>query len=376
MAEEGFAGFQAFSNPLQEATAVASDQVLRIREGERALIVTNPSRDVAAISMALYDAVQDRGGIPMLIYQPKKSLLDFADRSVISALASFPDVVVSISQLKMGKDTEAIRKPYKIGGVTYDHIFKYLLYGKKTIRSFWSPGVTVDMFCRAVPIDYEQLREDCRRLKARLDRASTVRVTAVSGTDMTVGVDGRKATADDGDFSTRGAGGNLPAGEVFVSPAMGSSAGRLVFDGSVSTHDGVIVLDNPISMEVRDGFVTDISGRQEASMLSHSISQAEEKAVALEKEGGLPEGTGLVYSKNSRNIGELGIGLNRRARIVGKMLEDEKVYGTCHFAIGSNYDMDGPALIHLDGLVKSPTITVVGDGGSEETILERGKLPG
>lgn len=56
------------------------------------------------------------------------------------------------------------------------------------------------------------------------------------------------------------------------------------------------------------------------------------------------------------------------------MLEDEKVLGTIHFAIGSNYDEDAPALIHLDGLVKLPTVVLLMPTGEEITIMEHGAL--
>jgi leucyl aminopeptidase (aminopeptidase T) len=70
----------------------------------------------------------------------------------------------------------------------------------------------------------------------------------------------------------------------------------------------------------------------------------------------------------------LGIGLNRKAKIVANMLEDEKVYGTCHFAVGSNYDGDAEALIHLDGLVKRPTIVAINRKGDEKTMMADGRL--
>ena len=56
------------------------------------------------------------------------------------------------------------------------------------------------------------------------------------------------------------------------------------------------------------------------------------------------------------------------------MLEDEKAFHTCHFAIGANYDNDAPSLIHLDGVVKSPTITLISADGSSKIILENGIL--
>jgi len=56
------------------------------------------------------------------------------------------------------------------------------------------------------------------------------------------------------------------------------------------------------------------------------------------------------------------------------MLEDEKAFRTCHFAIGHNYDEDAPALIHLDGLVMEPTIVAIMANGRNVVIEEAGEL--
>ena len=88
----------------------------------------------------------------------------------------------------------------------------------------------------------------------------------------------------------------------------------------------------------------------------------------------MPSGMGVVYARNARNIGELGIGLNPSANITGNMLEDEKAFHTCHFAIGQNYDGDAPALIHFDGVVRNPTIVFTYADGKEVTVLETGEL--
>jgi leucyl aminopeptidase (aminopeptidase T) len=56
------------------------------------------------------------------------------------------------------------------------------------------------------------------------------------------------------------------------------------------------------------------------------------------------------------------------------MLEDEKAFSTCHFAVGQNYDEDAPALIHLDGLVMNPTITAILEDGSKQIIERDGRL--
>jgi len=86
------------------------------------------------------------------------------------------------------------------------------------------------------------------------------------------------------------------------------------------------------------------------------VKEGETKARQMGRSGDLRPALSRKYAKNTWAIGELGVGLNRKARIVANMLEDEKVYGTCHFAVGSNYD-GRRGFDSLGWLVKSPTIS-------------------
>jgi leucyl aminopeptidase (aminopeptidase T) len=361
-------------NPsLEEAARIACSDVLKIQKGEQVLIITNPKRDVETISRALYRAALDCGGVPVLMIQPEKTQFDFAEPAIIAAFRARPEVVMSISAEKLGKDKEGIAHPYKYNGEQWDHIFHLQMYGEKSCRSFWSPSTTLESFTRTVPIDYAELGRRCAAINEILSKAVSVHVTAPGGTDITVGLKGRAAKADDGDFSRAGAGGNLPAGESFISPENGTARGIIVFDGSISLHDRDIIIKEPIHCEVSGGFVTGISGGKDAEALLETITLAERDALEFEKTEKLPKGQGGVYAKNARNIGELGIGLNPKARITGGMLEDEKAFHTCHFAIGHNYDSDAPALIHLDGLVRKPTIIARMEDGTGVTIEEAGE---
>ncbi|HEX2923471.1 MAG TPA: leucyl aminopeptidase, partial [Chloroflexota bacterium] len=66
------------------------------------------------------------------------------------------------------------------------------------------------------------------------------------------------------------------------------------------------------------------------------------------------------YARNAWGVGEVGLGLNPRAEMIPDMLEAEKVGGTVHVAIGSNYDRDLLALTHYDMLMTRPRIWVDG----------------
>lgn len=352
---------------------VVMQDVLKVKKGERVLIIANPA--TAEIAQDLYHASETSGALTTLMYQPDRTSFDNATPEVLAAISANPDVCLSISNIKLGKDPQATANPYKTeDGQEYTHIFDYLLDGKKTMRAAWTPGITADMMNRTAAIDYKQLQANCKKLEDLFSGAVTVHVTAPAGTDLVVPVTGRKLMFDDGDFSKPGTGGNIPAGEVFISPVVGGCEGVIVYDGSMTFADGDSIIETPIKCKVEKGFVTDISGGAESRRLLKTITEAEIRAFVLEKEKKLPAGQGSVYKKNARNIGELGIGLNPAARVTGNMLEDEKAFRTCHFAIGENYDNDAPSLIHLDGVVRNPTITLTYADGSTKIIMENGEL--
>ena len=349
------------------------NNVCKIKKNESVLIIANPATDF--IAQELYTAANQAGAKTSLIYQNSKTSFDNAEKTVLAAIGTNPDVCFSISEIKLGKDPDATANPYKNdNGEPFTHIFDYLLEGKKSMRAVWTPGITEDMYNRTVNINYGELAERCKKLGKIFENAINVQVTAAGGTNISVPVYGRKLMNDDGDFSKPGTGGNIPAGEVFISPLVGKCQGVIVYDGSMTFSDGDSILETPITCKVENGYVTEISGGEEAKRLLKTITEAENRSIEYEKNGKLPEGQGAIYKKNARNIGELGIGLNPAASITGNMLEDEKAFHTCHFAIGENYDNDAPSLIHLDGVVRNPTITLTYDDGSTRTILSDGTL--
>ena len=352
---------------------VVVQDVVKVRKGERVLVIANPA--TSEIAQDLYKASCDAGAVSTLMYQPDRTSFDNATPEVLAAIGANPDVCFSISNIKLGKDPAAQANPYKTeDGQEYTHIFDYLMDGKKSMRGAWTPGITLDMMNRTAAIDYELLQARCKKLEELFTNAKSVHITAPAGTDVTISVENRKLMFDDGDFSKPGTGGNIPAGEVFISPVVGKTEGTIVYDGSMTFSDGDSILETPITCKIENGFVTDIKGGTEARRLLKTITEAETRPFTLEKEKKLPAGQAAVYKRNARNIGELGIGLNPAAQITGNMLEDEKAFNTCHFAIGENYDNDAPALIHLDGVVRSPTITVIYADDTSKVILNNGVI--
>lgn len=326
--------------------------VIGLREGEEVLIVTNFEGDVFPIARAVFDATKELGGKPVMAVQAEKSQFEFAERLVNEAIRASPDVCVMLTANKLGKDPYGMTVGY-VGrdGKKYNSIFNLLFHGDRRIRTFFSPGITREIFERAVPVDYAKMRSVAAKLKKALDEGDEVRVTSPGGTDATVDIRGRKAHADDGNFTLPGLGGNLPAGEVFVSPVVRGVSGTIVIDGTISLSPGSVIPKKPIKLQMKDGYVSKITGGEDAKKLIEVIRRGE----GMAREQSLKD-----QERNARHIGELGIGINPKAQMTGTLLEDEKLGRTVHFAIGSNFDQDAEAMIHLDGLVMRPDMWVDG----------------
>jgi len=346
---------------LIEAARVAMREVVGLKDGEEVLIVTNFEGDVFPIARSIFDVTREMGGKPTMVVQELKTTYTYAERLVLESIKAQPDVIVSLSANKMGKDPHGLMVGY-VGrdGRKYDHIFDKLIDGDKRIRGFWSPTTNVEMFERCVALDYNAMQCTAQDLKKALEGKKEIHVTSPGGTDAFISIRGRSPMLDDGNFRSPGTGGNLPAGEVFISPAIAGVSGTIVFDGTVDLVPDAVIPEQPVRISLKDGYVSKVTGGVEAKGLLKVIEKGEQMA----REKGLKD-----EERNARHIGELGIGINYKAKMTGNLLEDEKVGKTVHFAIGANYDNDANAMIHQDCLVMKPSMWV-----DNRQIMKDGRL--
>ena len=340
------------SSELLRIARTVLEQSLALQPGERVLIVGNPEETSRLICDAYFEATLQMGGQPLLARQPARAITDMSDPGVLAALGSEPDIIFSISTDKIGKDPHGLHIGY-VGrdGQKYTSIFDKITEGDKRARAGTSPGIKMDTFLRCMEVDYTAMRTQAAAMKKAVEGHSEMHIETPAGTDLAVGMRGRKMFVDDGDLRKPGRFGNLPCGEIFFSPELGTARGRIVFDGVIATGPECLVPTEPLVMEVDAGYVTRILPSAHAAVVEASIREGAARAQAMGKED---------YARNSWGVGELGLGLNPRAKMVPDMLEAEKVGGTCHVAIGSNYDRDLPALTHYDMLMTHPRIWVDG----------------
>jgi leucyl aminopeptidase (aminopeptidase T) len=208
------------------------------------------------------------------------------------------------------------------------------------------PGITQEMILRTLSIDYSSLGKLCHKLEKIITKGNNVIITSPGGTNLNLSIKNRVALSDTGDFSKAGSMGNLPAGETFIAPIENKTNGVVVFDGAFAD----IELDEPITVKIKSGKAVKISGGKAAKELENLIKLAGEKA---------------------KIVCEFGIGTNKTTKLIPEVLEAEKVYGTCHLALGNNATFGGKNSVqfHSDGIIKKPTIMI-----DNKTIMKLGKF--
>ena len=320
--------------PIDTALAQAARNVvehcLGIKAGEVVSIVTDSADpDRLEISRALWEEARGKGAEVILAEMlPRKNSGEEPPGPIAQLMAE--SKVFLCPTTKSLSHTQARRNASARGA-----------------RGASLPTITKEMVVRCLTADYGSIAALTTRVAEKLRQGSKFKVESELGTSLELERQDRTVGADTGLLINPGDFGNLPAGEAFFAPIEGTANGKIVFDGSVAD---VGILAEPIELQVERGVARIVSTSAPAQELERSLSAHGPKAF---------------------NIAELGVGTNDRAIVSGNILEDEKVLGTVHVALGNNAGMGGTVNvpIHLDGLIRNATLYVDG-----ELVLDKGKL--
>lgn len=297
----------------------------------------------AAMSGAYYLAAQQLNLDTKLVFQKVKSRGDVADEDVVNSLSELPEANVIILNMsdKLG-NIKDLGKSFRRWIKKKNHRFvSAMSLGDLNTEKI---GQIVD----AMDVSYKPFQANHEKLREQFDYTDEIHITTKAGTDFYYNIKGINGISADGNYTSSGTGGNLPAGEVYAPPNGKRIEGKIVIDGSSRVQNGTIVAKESITLEIHDGNITEIKGGEEAKELENTLNWA----ASVAKHPG-----------SVRRICELGIGLNPKAKIIGATIIDDKVLGTAHVGIGSNYWFGGNiyAIIHLDQVFRNPKIEFDGN---------------
>ncbi|WP_394740624.1 aminopeptidase [Natronococcus roseus] len=305
---------------LRAAAETAVRQCLALESSESCAVVTDDERE--PIGEAIYEVASEISDDAVIVRYPPGETHGGEPPEPVAAAMAGADVVLAPTSKSLSH-TRARGEANEAGA-----------------RVATLPGITEEVFTTGLDADYEAIADHSADVLEQVEDAEEIRVTAPAGTDITFGIGDREFLSDTGIVHEPGQMSNLPAGEVFVSPE--TADGTFVVDGTMRPH-GLLEDGQELRFEVEDGLVTEISDDEIRETVENAAEEVGDAAY---------------------NLAELGIGTNVAVTdLVGSVLLDEKAGGTVHIAIGDDAgiggDVDAP--IHLDGILREPTVWADGE---------------
>ena len=308
---------------MMRGARILMDDCASVKPGETVLIVTDTK--LVEIGQILIDAAYEREAEPILtVIKPRDWDGQEPPKPVAEAMKQADVVFAPVS--KSITHTRAVKEAAAAGS-------RILVMTAFTPRLMISGGIEAD---------FRAQRPYCERLAELFTAADKVRLTTPAGTDLTMSATGRQGNALTCMVDRHGLFSPVPNIEANFSPLEGSAEGTIVVDASIP-YIGIGLLEEPITMKVEGGFITDIQGGRQAETLKEDLEAKDDP--------------------NVYNIAELGVGLNPMSEMTGIMLDDEGVLGSAHIGIGTNITLGGnlKAPIHYDLVIWRPTIELDGE---------------
>jgi len=224
---------------------------------------------------------------------------------------------------------------------------------RRRIRYAHKVGVTSQIMRQGMRADYRLVDELSQRLCERMPQAARLRVETGAGTAFTATFDPALAWVKTSGLINRRYWSNLPAGEVFTTPA--SVDGVFVCDGTAGDYFGPKYGDlrsTPLTLEISGGrLVSARCARKDLEAEFWSYCHTDE---------------------HSDRVGELAFGTNIALdKMIGVLLQDEKIPGV-HIAFGDPYGSQTGApwksRTHIDVLTRECDVWI-----DEEQVIGSGR---
>lgn len=189
--------------------------------------------------------------------------------------------------------------------------------------------------------DFHEMKKLCLAVGEKIKDRSRIEITTPRGSHYTASIEGRAPFMSFGMAHEPGTACTPPCVMCSTCAVEGTGEGVVYLDGSV-IHPSIGLVTDAIKLTIHKGLITDITGGPQAQALKELLTSFHEDAAF--------------------NVGEIGIGLNTKCKLRGRMLEDEGCGGTVHFGIGDNRGFGGhmACSFHLDAVFCEPTLLVDG----------------
>jgi aminopeptidase len=316
----------------------AVETCLAVRRGERVTLIADEVSRAVAASLAYALARREAAWTGYRIEDYATRPLAPAPKEILSGLESADVGILCVQPLpgELGARREIVA-----------------VVERRQIRYAHMVGVTPEIMQQGMRADYAQVDRLSERLRERMCAAESLTVRTEAGTDLKASFDSSLEWVKTSGLISRRYWSNLPAGEVFTTPA--SVDGTFVCDSTAGDHFCGKYGDlqrTPLRLEIRSG----------------SLVRARCARKDLEEEFWAYCHT----DENSHRVGELAFGTNLSlSDTIGVLLQDEKLPGV-HLAFGDPYGSQTHAAwssrTHVDVLARHCDVWI-----DEDQVIAKGR---
>lgn len=321
---------------LASAADILARDLVHVKLGEHVLVYADSESDWA-VAEATARAVHNAGGkVALMRYPAPRGVGEDADVDLpepLSAAMINCDLMIEFSKMYL----------------LYSTPWRRAMQAKRA-RYLCLSGMTSDMMARCVGgINVDALIKFQDKIAELTRNAKRMRITTPAGTDVEFENDPKRPVFTEGVVADR-PGDYMLVGQVDWAPVERTLKGKIVFDGAVWPPDDLGKLANPVTLTIHAGRVVSIDGGREARVFSKWLDGFNDPAM--------------------HNVAHAAYGCNPGAKLSGRIVEDERVWGAVEWGLGyqgeSFLGVSGPAKTHTDGICLNASIWMDGKQISTE----------
>lgn len=306
-----------------------------LKKDETVLIISEPPTDKRVVD-SFFDAAYQMGATPVSVMIPYRGEQNVEPAKPLAAAMKNVDLCITINPYESADYyTRATVAMLESGtrvlgwqSITAETLIKYVYYHDFTITD----GI-------------------CNQLEKIIASSSTIKITCANGTNISASLGGRPVQINPGEVSQPGAEGYLPPGVVGQAPIEESWNGRAVFDAFAYP---VGILRDPITVDIKYGRITNISGGVEAEQFKKWFESRNDPNIYI--------------------VAHYGFGINPSIeKLTALKLLNERMYGMFDIGFGTNdlpcFQGKVRANGHTDGLISKATVAYDG-----EVVFQEGRF--
>jgi leucyl aminopeptidase (aminopeptidase T) len=317
---------------LARAARKVAEEILQVRPGQTVAITADTmsdSRVVRATAAAVFAA----GGLPIVLCYHTQPRPQMELPAPVAAAVAAADIWIE-QAVSYVMYTRSWHKAIE-AGVQYCEL-----------------AMDVDGIVRCIGQQNIALLAEMGDVISSLLTDADMKVVSSAGTEVTFHNRGVKV----GEFKMKANPAKIPimlAGQVSWSPVEESLGGRLVADGVIYPPGEIGIINEMISLDVKGGRITAISGAKEARLLKRWIEQLSDETMY--------------------RIAHISIGFNPGIPVpTGRVMEDERAFGDIDFGFGAW--LGRPAAGHFDFTCRQVSIFANGSPIQEDGIFVQPEL--